>query len=132
MLDSDEYAEFDKRTALGARQALPDLVSAKSLSSQSLAKSLCYKISEEVLTVVPQLNDYLCPVCFNIAYKPVRLRCGHVFCIRCIIVLQRAKDDHCPLCRGSVVMQADSSKRFRSIQYWENADKYFQRTLTPH
>lgn len=101
--------KFDKRTALGARNALPDLISTELLSSQSLAKSLCFKISEEVLTVIPQLNDYLCPVCFNISFKPIRLRCGHVFCIRCMIVMQRAKEDHCPLCRGPVVMQADST-----------------------
>lgn len=73
-----------------------------------MAKAVCFEISEKVLAVVPQLSDYLCPVCFNISYKPIRLRCGHVFCIRCMIIMQRAKSDHCPLCRGTVVMQADS------------------------
>jgi len=61
------------------------------------------------MSVVPQLNDYLCPVCFSISFKPIRLRCQHVFCIRCLVVMQRAKEDHCPLCRGAVIMQADSS-----------------------
>ena len=27
--------------------------------------------------------------------------------------MQRAREDHCPLCRGAVVMQADSSKQFQ-------------------
>lgn len=121
--------EFDKRTALGARNALPDLISTELLSSQSLAKSLCFKISEEVLTVIPQLNDYLCPVCFNISFKPIRLRCGHVFCIRCMIVMQRAKEDHCPLCRGPVVMQADSSKEKFPSKLFGYTDKV-QRILT--
>ena len=115
--------EFDKRTALGARDAFPDLVSTGLLFSQSLARSLCFKISQEVLTVVPQLNDYLCPVCFNISFKPIRLRCGHVFCIRCMIVMQRANEDHCPLCRGPVVMQADSSKQSILFQLFGDVDK---------
>lgn len=82
---------------------------AESFSSR-LAKAVCFKVSEELLPIVPQLNDYLCPVCFNIAVKPIRLRCGHVFCIRCMITMQRAEADHCPLCRDAVVMEADSSK----------------------
>lgn len=71
---------------------------------------MCFKISEELISVIPQLNDYLCPVCYSIAFKPIRLSCGHIFCIRCMIVMQRAEEDHCPLCRGSVVMQADSGE----------------------
>lgn len=107
---TDGGLEFDKRTALGARQTFPELIPSEVLFSQSLAKSMCSKISEEIVSVVPQLNDYLCPVCFNISFKPIKLRCGHVFCIRCMIVLQKAKQDHCPLCRSSVVMQADSGE----------------------
>ncbi len=106
--------EFDKRTALGARQTFADLDITEAFLSQTMAKSLCFRISEELISVLPQLNDYLCPVCFNISFKPIRLRCGHVFCIRCMIVMQRAREDHCPLCRGSVVMQADSGERDRT------------------
>ncbi len=102
-------AEFDKRTALGAMGTATQLLSLRPFLAETMAKAVCYRVSEELLPLVPQLSDYLCPVCFSISYKPVRLRCGHVFCIRCLIVMQRAKNDHCPLCRGSVVMQADSS-----------------------
>lgn len=107
---TDGSLEFDKRTALGVQQSFPNFIPSELLSSQSLAKSICYKISEEVVAIIPQLNDYLCPVCFNISFKPIRLICGHVFCIRCMIVLQKAEQDHCPLCRSSVVLQADSSE----------------------
>ncbi|KAA6408867.1 MAG: hypothetical protein FRX48_07211 [Lasallia pustulata] len=100
--------KFDKQTALGAGQTFADLIAADSFASR-LAKAVCFKVSEELLPIVPQLNDYLCPVCFNIAFKPIRLRCGHVFCIRCMITMQRAKADHCPLCRCAVVMEADST-----------------------
>jgi E3 ubiquitin-protein ligase BAH len=73
-----------------------------------MAKAICFNISEGILNVIPQLADYLCPICLSISYKPVRLRCGHVFCIRCLVVMQRARQDHCPLCRGQVVMEASS------------------------
>jgi E3 ubiquitin-protein ligase BAH len=75
----------------------------------NIAKAICFKVNEELLTVVPQLNDYLCPVCFSIAYKPVRLRCLHVFCIRCMITMQRARNRYCPMCRDDVVLEADNS-----------------------
>lgn len=63
-------------------------------------------MSRELVSIVPQINDYLCPVCFSVAYMPVRLDCQHVFCIRCIIKIQRRKEKHCPLCRADVVMTA--------------------------
>jgi hypothetical protein len=38
----------------------------------------------------------------------VRLACGHLFCIRCIIYLQGQNRKDCPLCRKETVMTADS------------------------
>ena len=99
--------KFDKQTALRARSTLPQFLPEPFLS-QTMAKAVCYTISEKILSIVPQLNDYLCPICFSIAFKPVRLRCSHVFCIRCLITMQRAKQDHCPLCRRGVVLEASS------------------------
>lgn len=109
--------EFDKRTALGAQNTFPELVATDPFLAQTMAKAVCFKVSQELLAIIPQLNDYLCPVCFSLAFKPIRLRCGHIFCIRCLIVMQRAKDDHCPLCRGSVVMQADSSELETGVRF---------------
>ena len=77
-----------------------------------MAKAVCYTISEEILSIIPQLNDYLCPICFTIAYKPIRLRCNHIFCIRCLIVMQKARQGQCPLCRADVVAEADSGALF--------------------
>jgi hypothetical protein len=101
--------KFDKQTALRARDSLPRSVAGDSLLSQDIAKAICQSISEDLLSVVPQLSDYLCPICLNVAFKPVRLRCNHVFCIRCLVVMQRRRQNHCPLCRGEVVMEATSS-----------------------
>lgn len=104
-------AELDKRTSLGAQQSFSAVMDAEALSPQIMAKYMCSQMSNEILAIVPQLDDYLCPVCFSISYKPVRLKCGHVFCIRCMVVMQRSRQPHCPLCRGDVVMQADSGEQ---------------------
>ncbi|KAK2750918.1 hypothetical protein FQN55_001490 [Onygenales sp. PD_40] len=98
--------KFDKRTALHARTFLPRLMSTETFLAETMAKAVCYTISEEVLPIIPQLDDYLCPICFSISFKPVRLRCNHVFCIRCMVVMQRAKQNQCALCRQGVVMEA--------------------------
>lgn len=99
--------KFDKQTALRARSSLPEFLPEPFLP-QKMAKAVCYTISEEILSIVPQVNDYLCPICFSIAFKPIRLRCQHVFCIRCLITMQRTRQDQCPLCRQGVVMEACS------------------------
>jgi E3 ubiquitin-protein ligase BAH len=102
--------KFDKQTALRAQQSLVPALTKSPFMVQDLAKATCFTISNELLTAIPRLDDYLCPVCFNISFKPVRLRCNHVFCIRCLVVMQRAREDHCPLCRGEVVMEATRRK----------------------
>ena len=100
--------KFDKRTALHMQVNLPLMLANEQFVAHDLAKAACFTIQEQLLPIVPQINDYLCPVCLTISFKPVRLRCDHVFCIRCLIIMQRAKQDHCPLCRGRVVMEASS------------------------
>ncbi|KAF7504113.1 hypothetical protein GJ744_002682 [Endocarpon pusillum] len=100
--------KFDKQTALHMQANLPPALANEHFVAHDLAKAACFTIQEQLLPIVPQINDYLCPVCLTISFKPVRLRCNHVFCIRCLIVMQRAKQDHCPLCRGGFVMEACS------------------------
>lgn len=108
--------KFDKRTALHARAAIPDALTDGAVVSQDLAKATCFTIANELLSVIPQINDYLCPICFSLAYKPVNLECSHRFCILCLIVMQRQKQEHCPLCRAEVVMKANSGKWNHSIR----------------
>ncbi|ORX55742.1 hypothetical protein DM01DRAFT_233832, partial [Hesseltinella vesiculosa] len=40
-----------------------------------------------------------CPVCMSLAWRPIRLVCGHMFCVRCLIKAQRKRMMACPLCR---------------------------------
>lgn len=91
-------------------RAFPSAISSRKLLSGDIAKEVCARISDELVSIIPQVNDYLCPICYAIAYQPVRLDCQHVFCIRCSVKLQRRQEEYCPLCRARVVMDASASK----------------------
>lgn len=96
--------KFDKHTLLKSSSNLAKIMTIqKSKLSTSTIEQI---ISTDVVRLVPQLDDYLCPICFTIAYKPIRLECQHFFCIRCLIKLQRRGEAKCPMCREPVVMKA--------------------------
>lgn len=108
--------KFDKRTSLGASVSFRNAVCAQRFLAGSVAKKMCAQLSNEVVSVVPRVEDYSCPVCFSIAWYPVRLKCSHFFCVRCIIKMQREKKRECPLCREDVVLDADQGKlHFESL-----------------
>jgi len=98
--------KFDKRTSLGVSKRFRLAVQPHMLMTGSIGKDVCAQLSQDLVTVVPQLTDYLCPICFAVAYRPVRLDCQHIFCIRCVVHIQRRRERYCPLCRADVVMQA--------------------------
>ncbi|KAI0012416.1 SPX domain-containing protein [Xylariaceae sp. FL0662B] len=98
--------KFDKRTSLGVSRAFPVAVHSERLLAGNVAKDLCAQMSGDLISVVPQLDDYLCPICLAVAYWPIRLDCQHIFCSRCLVKMSRKGDRFCPLCRADVVMQA--------------------------
>ncbi|KAI1105386.1 SPX domain-containing protein [Jackrogersella minutella] len=98
--------KFDKRTSLGVSRAFPVTIRSNHLLAGSVAKDLCAQMSNELISVVPQLDDYLCPICFAVAYWPVRLECTHIFCSRCLVKMSRKGERFCPLCRADVLMRA--------------------------
>lgn len=98
--------KFDKRTSLGVAKTFPVVVRSDRLLAGSIAKELCAQVSSEIIAVVPQLDDFLCPICFAVAFWPIRLNCNHVFCSRCLVKMQRKCERFCPLCRSDVIMQA--------------------------
>ncbi|KAK9448483.1 SPX domain-containing protein [Limtongia smithiae] len=101
--------KFDKQTALSAQSVFPSFYfSAGPSATTSIAKAVCFAMADQLMSVVPQLDDYVCPVCYLIAFKPVRLDCGHVFCIRCLVKLQRQGKNACPICRRNVLLTADA------------------------
>jgi hypothetical protein len=84
-----------KRTALpipASMLAMPppqcDSSSGLMLTSRpgtSLAQMLVQAVGETILPIVPHIDDYACVICTSIAFKPIRLRCGHLFCVRYVI-----------------------------------------------
>ncbi|KAI5236572.1 hypothetical protein E4T43_08557 [Aureobasidium subglaciale] len=99
--------KFDKRTALGATKAYQSHANSGPFA-KSVATDMCAAMSQRVVIVVPQIDDYSCPVCCDIAWRPIRLECCNtVFCIRCMIELQKSASK-CPMCRSTSVITADS------------------------
>ncbi|KAK0106482.1 hypothetical protein ONS96_004110 [Cadophora gregata f. sp. sojae] len=100
--------KFDKRTNLGAARTFPKLIQTDSVMPGSMAKAVCSQISQELVQIVPQVEDFACPICCDICWRPIRMKCKHLVCIRCTILLQRQKKRNCPLCREDVILKADT------------------------
>ncbi|KAK9390163.1 hypothetical protein V1515DRAFT_628950 [Lipomyces mesembrius] len=103
-----------EKTVLTTQEAFPELCSACSelcshmrSTPTSIVKSVHSTTTKQLLSLIPQLDDYICPVCYLIAFKADSLDCSHVFCIRCLVKLQRRRKDICPLCRQKVLITAD-------------------------
>ncbi|KAI9570914.1 hypothetical protein HD554DRAFT_2203701 [Boletus coccyginus] len=77
--------------------------------SKSLPRLLVQAIGEVLLPVVPHIDDYACLICTSIAFKPIRLCCGHFFCVRCLAKLQKRGMEGCPMCRAPTVLKANPS-----------------------
>ncbi|KAI5116690.1 hypothetical protein M0805_007511 [Coniferiporia weirii] len=78
-------------------------------TTTSLPHILVQAIGETLLPLIPHLDDYSCLICTSIAFKPIRLSCGHLFCVRCLVKMQKRGQDHCPCCRALTVLRADRS-----------------------
>ncbi|KAL1303101.1 hypothetical protein AAFC00_006542 [Neodothiora populina] len=98
--------KLDKRTSLGAAKAYKG----KPLSgpfAKSIATDMCAAMSSNVVCVVPQTTDFICPVCYGFAWRPIRLGCcSAIYCIRCVIRLQKEAERKCPMCREATIQGA--------------------------
>ncbi|KAF9213696.1 hypothetical protein BGZ59_004959 [Podila verticillata] len=102
--------KHDKRTSLLASSGFPKHLQNKPFYNDNISKSLTYTIGCQLVSIIPQPDDYACPICMSVAWKPIRLNCGHVFCVRCLIKAQRKNMVHCPVCRQhNSVLDADAS-----------------------
>ncbi|KAF9925279.1 hypothetical protein BGZ65_007862 [Modicella reniformis] len=102
--------KHDKRTNLTASFDFPKHLQNEPFYNDNISKSLTYTIANQLLSIIPQPDDYACPICMSVAWKPIRLKCTHVFCVRCLIKAQRKKMIHCPVCRQpNSVLEADAS-----------------------
>ncbi|KAJ2891539.1 hypothetical protein GGI21_005832 [Coemansia aciculifera] len=89
--------KHDKRTHLIAKTQFPQLVT---FDTTTLTRALIFTVYTELVGIVPQINDYMCPMCLNIAWRPLRLECSHVFCSRCVVKASRCRMFNCPVCRS--------------------------------
>lgn len=122
--------KFDKQTSLNVSGKFPDLISQDHvfITGSSLAQSICFVMQSKLLTLIPQIDDYTCPICMFIAFKPIKLVCGHFFCVRCLVKLkQRGKTD-CPLCRAKhAIENADSTNL--DLGTMQLMQKYFPKEI---
>jgi len=77
--------------------------------TQSLSRILVQELGTTLLPIIPSLEDYACLICTSIAFKPIRLSCGHLFCVRCLVKMQKRGSAACPMCRAPCVLLADGS-----------------------
>lgn len=76
------------------------------LSVPSLPRSMAALMTKALLPVLPSVDDYGCAICMSIAWQPIRLDCKHLFCIRCLVKLQKQGMADCPLCREPGVVES--------------------------
>jgi len=92
--------------------------------ANSIARDMYAEIASKVLAIVPQLDDWTCPVCLSMAWRPVNLGCCRsVYCITCIIKLQDEGMTRCPCCNTETVMAADG--RNLDFETMDFLEKYF-------
>jgi len=102
--------KHDKRTHLLASEGFPQFARDETFFKDNIVRSLVFQISSRLLKVIPNPADYFCPICQEISYKPIRLDCGHLFCLRCLVKAKKMNIRDCPLCREpDVVYRANSS-----------------------
>ncbi|KAF8218275.1 SPX domain-containing protein [Mycena galopus ATCC 62051] len=78
-------------------------------ANTSLPRILVQELGTTLLPIIPSLEDYTCLICTSIAFKPIRLSCGHLFCVRCLVKMQKRGSAQCPMCRAPCVLIADRS-----------------------
>ncbi|CAE7230668.1 unnamed protein product [Rhizoctonia solani] len=99
--------KHEKRTALPSATSLSVLPI--SHGTGELPQILITTLTKTLLPILPSLDDYSCLICTSIAFKPIRLACGHLFCVRCLVKMQKRGQADCPLCRTPCVLIADGS-----------------------
>lgn len=100
--------KHDKRTALTASVGFPQFVR-RSLDAHmdsngninswtfyntSLPHVLLASLTDTLLPILPSLDDYMCLICTSIAFKPIRLNCSHLFCVRYVCFLVQYQERH--------------------------------------
>ncbi|RCH86609.1 hypothetical protein CU098_006479, partial [Rhizopus stolonifer] len=91
--------KHDKRSGLSATSEFSSFAENNAMFIEGVLSCLFHTIQTKIIAIVPQPEDYDCPVCYSIAWRPIRLQCGHVFCVRCLIKAHKKRLYDCPVCR---------------------------------
>ncbi|KAI7855996.1 SPX domain-containing protein [Circinella umbellata] len=109
--------KHDKQSGLTARTEFPTFAKDNVAIVENVLLALYSTITSKLISIVPQIDNHNCPICFGIAWRPIRLECGHVFCVRCLIKAHRRKLFDCPVCRRKhAVGNADATNLDKSLQ----------------
>lgn len=108
-----------------AKSALAQTAASEAFTTLSFAgfttlpHILLANFTEVLLPIIPQIDDYSCIICGDIAWRPVALDCGHRFCIRCLVKMQKRGQDACPACRAPVVLKANRENLDTTLQEFQ-------------
>ncbi|KAB5591041.1 RING finger protein [Ceratobasidium theobromae] len=108
--------KHEKRTALPSSASLSVLPISQGVGD--LSQILIVTLTKTLLPVLPSLDDYSCLICTGIAFKPIRLSCRHLFCVRCLVKMQKRGQAECPLCRTPCVLDADGSNLDTALMHF--------------
>lgn len=71
-----------------------------------------------------QVDPIECAICFSIMVEPVRVKCGHLYCLLCIEKLIIAGDVRCPMDRKEFDFKTDlKMDKYIAGQNWQNFEK---------
>ncbi|TPX46181.1 hypothetical protein SeLEV6574_g03354 [Synchytrium endobioticum] len=94
------------------------LVDLSTLASDCITENM-NAISELLMVLCPERDDYLCVICLDLKYRPVLIgTCKHQYCLPCLQEYQRHQSTcfyldspvcACPLCRSSYLIGASRS-----------------------
>ncbi|XP_078543488.1 E3 ubiquitin-protein ligase RNF125 isoform X1 [Lissotriton helveticus] len=67
----------------------------------------------------PEPSAFYCSVCLEVLCRPVRTRCGHVFCRSCLAASVQSNSYACPYCRAHLSAEgapaADIIKKMKTV-----------------
>ncbi|KAL0089388.1 SPX domain-containing protein [Phycomyces blakesleeanus] len=92
--------KHDKKSGLSATEEFSAFIKGNVVFVDGILLSLCQAVQTKLITIVPQPDEFTCPVCFYLAWKPVRLKCTHLFCARCLIKAKKNNITNCFICRS--------------------------------
>jgi E3 ubiquitin-protein ligase BAH len=103
------------------------IIASDPIMSETMAKAVCAQMSTDLSKIVPQVDDYSCPICSEVQWRPVRMKCRHIFCSSCAVKMQKQRRKFCPLCREDVVLQADEGKYISVLCHYLEANVMSER-----